>query len=393
MNNFDEKSSLHILHASAPLGPSSGGPFQSVRRLSLSQADLGHKVKVAMPWGLEAEAHRADWKHINVSIAGRILLPSIGWSPAFRRIVLACDADLLHTHSLWMHPSWVALDWKKIHRKPHVCSPRGTLESFAWNYKPWKKRPVWKLFEVRNLQSAALLHATSETEAESFRARGLNSPIAIIPNGVQVQNLEFQMTDFTLNDSFKTENRTALFLSRIHPKKGLPLLLDAWFKVKPAGWMLHIVGPDEGGHRATLERQVSLLGLADVVRFSGQLVGADKDQVFRDSHLFILPTHSENFGIAVAEALAHGLPVITTYGAPWALLESERCGWWVPVSADGIATALNDATRMSTEELAVMGERGRAVAVKRFGWERIAQSFIDCYRWLLGDGPKPECVE
>ena len=96
--------------------------------------------------------------------------------------------------------------------------------------------------------------------------------------------------------------------------------------------------------------------------------------------------------MVVGEALAQGLPVITTHGAPWQLLESERCGWWVPVSVDGIAAALDDATRRSPEELIAMGERCRAVVAERFSWDRIAGEFIDCYRWVLGEGVKPGCV-
>jgi glycosyltransferase involved in cell wall biosynthesis len=96
--------------------------------------------------------------------------------------------------------------------------------------------------------------------------------------------------------------------------------------------------------------------------------------------------------MVVGEAMAHGLPVITTHGAPWQLLETERCGWWVPISVDGIATALADATRRSPEELSAMGERGRVVVEERFAWDGIAKQFVECYQWLLGEGEKPECV-
>jgi glycosyltransferase involved in cell wall biosynthesis len=178
----------------------------------------------------------------------------------------------------------------------------------------------------------------------------------------------------------------------LHPIKGLPLLLEAWAKVRPSNWILNIVGPDEGGHRAVLDRQVEMLGLSDRIRFSGPLTGVAKAHAFHEAELFILPTHSENFGIAVAEAMAHRLPVITTEGAPWELLQSERCGWWVPVSVDGIAAALDDATSRAPEELAAMGERGQAVVAQRFAWNGIAQQFIDCYRWILGQGSKPDCV-
>lgn len=372
------------------MSPSYGGPFQSVRKLAKAQHAAGLSVEVRMPWSAEAEAHLGDWSPVTVSVEGGIQIPPLGWSASYGKALMATGADILHTHGLWQHPSWAALAWKKRHGQPHVVSVRGMLEPWAWQHKAWKKRPVWWLWEQRNLQSASLLHATSEQEAQAVRARGLTVPIAIIPNGVELPveatgglNVEGQKSE---------EKKTALFLSRIHPKKGLPLLFEAWAKVLPEHWKLNIVGPDEGGYRVELERLVGELGLKDVVRFPGSLTGEAKEQAFRAADVFILPTHSENFGIAVAEAMAHGLPVITTHGAPWKLLEEERCGWWVPVSVDGIAAALDCATRKTSEELGAMGARGRKIAEERFAWDGIASEMISCYRWILGDGPKPECV-
>lgn len=371
------------------MGPSYGGPFESVRSLVIALSRAGHEAEVRMPWSEEADNHRPDWEPAIVSVSGKISVSSVGWSAQYRRDLLAVEADVLHTHGLWQHPSWVALEWKNRWKRPHVVSVRGMLEPWAWKHHAWKKRPVWCLLERRNLSSASMLHATSEQEAQSIRDRGLKVPIAIIPNGVELprQGGVSRKLDTGL------EKRTVLFLSRIHPKKGIPLLLEAWGKVRPGGWELKIVGPDEGGHRKELERQASALGLADVVSFHDQVRGEEaKRALFDEASLLVLPTHSENFGIAVAEAMAHGLPVITTHGAPWRLLETERCGWWVPVSVDGICAALDDATRMPPDLLLEMGARGRTVVAERFGWDEIAERFADCYCWLSGNGPRPDCV-
>jgi glycosyltransferase involved in cell wall biosynthesis len=153
-----------------------------------------------------------------------------------------------------------------------------------------------------------------------------------------------------------------------------------------------VVGPDEGGHCEELKRQVHANGLSKEWSFEGPIEGEAKWTAFHEADLFILPTHSENFGIAVAEALSAGVPAITTHGAPWQLLEEEGCGWWVPVSVDGISTALRDATRRSQEDLTLMGARGQAIVTQRFAWDRIADDFVECYRWLLGRGEKPGCV-
>lgn len=382
-----KSASMKILHTSPPMGPSYGGPFQSVRNLAKSEVAICLDVEVMMPWSAEAAARLNDWLPVSASASGMVSIGPLGWSRCYRESLMATRADVIHTHGLWLHPSWAALAWKKKFLRPHVASVRGMLEPWAWQHKAWKKRPVWWIWEKRNLESASLLHATSAREAESFRSRGLSAPIAIIPNGVELvvsQNLGAGKVTM--------DKRVALFLGRMHPIKGLPLLLDAWAKLRPKGWCLRVAGPDQGGYRKELERQVTKLGLEAVVRFTGPLAGEDKDAAFRDADLFILPTLSENFGIAVAEAMAHGLPVITTHGAPWQLLEDKQCGWWVPVSVEGIAAALHDATRRSPEQLAAMGAKGREIVAERFAWDRIAAQFNDCYRWLLGEGERPDCV-
>jgi glycosyltransferase involved in cell wall biosynthesis len=379
---------MRVIHTSPPMGPSYGGPFESVRHLSISQFAAGLDVQVKMPWSAEAEANERAWLPVKVKVGGRILLPQLGWCPTYSRDILSSEADLLHSHGLWQHPSWVSLDWKKQNKRPHVCSVRGMLEPWAWAHRAWKKRPVWWLWERRNLQSASLLHATSIQEAEALRARGLRPPIAVIPNGVALpDHLELFRPQLP-----EGPGKIALFLSRIHPVKGLPLLLEAWAKVRPEGWSLHIVGPDESGYRADLERLAGKLALGGAVCFLDALSGQAKARAFRESSLFILPSHSENFGIAVAEALSYGLPVITTHGTPWSILESERCGWWVPTHVEGLAAALDDATSRSGVALAAMGERGREMVASRFAWDGIAQQFIDCYRWILGQASKPDCV-
>lgn len=377
---------MKILHTSPPMGPSYGGPFESVRNLAKSLCRAGHEIEVRMPWSEAAAGHVEEWEPAEVSVKGEIRIGPLGWSPEYARDLLATEAEVIHTHGLWLHPSWGALAWKKRHEGPHVISVRGMLEPWAWRHKAWKKRPVWWLWERRNLQTAGLLHATSEQEVRSIRERGLTAPVAVIPNGVELPNIGRRTSNI------EPGKRRALFLSRVHPVKGLPMLLEAWAKLRPEDWELRIVGPDEGGHREELERQAAALRLGGEVVFEGALAGEAKAAAYREADLFVLPTHSENFGIAVAEAMAHGLPVITTQGAPWKVLEEEGCGWWTPVSVEGIAAALEDAIYRNDEELVAMGARGRQVVMERFSWDGIAQEMIACYEWLLGRGPKPGCV-
>lgn len=357
-----------------------------MRGLTKGLLKHGCDVIVRMPWSEEASENLSRWEPVDTTSVGQQTVGALGYSRAYTRQLMAQEADILHTQGLWQHPSWVALKWRKKWHKPHVVSVRGMLEPWAWNHHRWKKLPVWHLWEQRNLAGASLLHATSEQEAESFRARGLRTPIAIIPNGVYMPGDAFQ------KEESPSSKRVALFLSRIHPKKGLPLLIEAWARVRPENWELHIVGPDEMNHRAELAKRVAKHDLDESVIFKDPVSGDAKTRLFQQSSLFVLPTYSENFGIAVAEAMAHQLPVITTHGAPWKVLDDERCGWWVPATADAITRALEQAIQCDADELSSMGQRGQAVVRERFSWDKIAYEMMQCYLWLHGKASQPDCV-
>jgi glycosyltransferase involved in cell wall biosynthesis len=136
---------------------------------------------------------------------------------------------------------------------------------------------------------------------------------------------------------------------------------------------------------------VGELGIEKAVEYVGSVDGEQKSAMYRDADLFVLPTFSENFGVVVAEALAHGVPVITTRGAPWADLEIYGCGWWVDIGVPPLEQALRDAMSLSDDERRMMGARGREY-VRRYDWDTIARQTAEVYRWVLDQGDKPECV-
>jgi glycosyltransferase involved in cell wall biosynthesis len=175
---------------------------------------------------------------------------------------------------------------------------------------------------------------------------------------------------------------TAVFLGRIYPVKGLPMLVEAWSRVRPAGWRLVIAGPDEAGHRREVEAAVAAAGLTDVVSFPGAVSGAAKTALLTGTDLFVLPSHSESFGMALAEALAHGAPALTTTAVPWPALEQRQCGWRAAPSADGLAEKLRVATAMDRPTLRAMGGAGRELVAAEYGWPRIASAFVSLYESL-----------
>jgi glycosyltransferase involved in cell wall biosynthesis len=317
--------------------------------------------------------------------------------------------DCVHLHGIWSPTlAWRFLGWR-LRGVPCVVTLHGMLEPWAMAHKALKKKVAWNIYQKGLLNMASVLHATSDREAANLRKLVLKRPIAMIPWGVEMANEGDQRIVYrgqseavghcchfspvqNSNSKIQNQTRTAIFLGRIHPVKGLPMLVEAWAKVRPEGWKMLIVGPDEAGHLAQVQELVQRAGLGGEFVFTGPLSGALLQDAYRHAHLYIQPSYTENFGMAIAEAMSHRLPVITTHGAPWKLLLDERCGWWVPVSLEGIASALDLATRSSPEALAAMGARGRAVVVNRFAWERISGEFVNCYRWLLRKCEKPGCV-
>jgi glycosyltransferase involved in cell wall biosynthesis len=361
-----------------------GGPFESVRRLAQGvQATGEHSVRVLGVRDARWEDDRAVWSPVDARALAVRGPHRFGYAPALSGEVNASGARLLHVHGLWMYPSVVARRWGARTGLPRVVSPRGMLEPWAWAHHRARKALLWSLFERAHCSGATVLHATSDQEAHSIRTRLPSSRVVVIPNGVDVPS----EADLAAAVSGKGERRRALFLSRIHPKKGISQLLTAWAVVRPAGWELAIAGIDEGGHEAEVRRLVSELGLSDSVIFLGEQVGVAKLRTYRSAELFILPTFSENFGIVVAEALAAGVPVLTTTGTPWSGLVTRSAGWWVAPESSAIGSVLKEACALPADTLREMGDRGRAWMVRDFGWPAISTRFSDLYSELLDSLP------
>lgn len=298
--------------------------------------------------------------------------------------VLRENWDVVHLHGIWeiglfrlscaAHRAGVKVVW----------SPHGMLTPWALGFKAWKKKLALFLYLKRELARADALHVTAQSEIEDVRRLGLRNQVIVAPLGVRMAG---KMGEEKITASGEKKcHKTLLFVSRVHRKKGLPTLLTAWAQIPSvirAGWQIRIVGPDQDNHTAELQSQAVALGIADEIVFAGPKYGAELADEYRTADLFALPTHSENFGSVVIEALSYGLPVICTREAPWEELETRRCGWWVEDSVKGAAAALVEGLTLSDEVRHTMGERGRRLVREKYTWEAVCDAVAKGYERTL----------
>jgi glycosyltransferase involved in cell wall biosynthesis len=364
---------VKVLLTGTSLLPDYGGPAFSVSRLAIALADAGAEVGL---WASDRSA--ADTPLLSLTSPVQRIRGTE--SEALDRFG---EMDILHDNGIWLPHNHRLAALAKRRGLTRVVSTRGMLEPWAFSHKRFKKQIAWWIYQRRDLKEARCHIATGEAEARSLQRLDLGVPIATVPNGVDLPDKESGNASSESEKVFRNGSRTAFFLGRIYPVKGLPMLIEAWARVRPDGWRLRIAGPDEAGHRKEVEEAVSAFGLGESVSFAGPIQAEMKKSAFLDADIFVLPTHSESFGMVVAEALAHGVPVLTTTAAPWSILRDRGCGWWVDATVDGIAEGLRQATVLDLKTLQAMGAKGRAMIVEEFSWKRIADLMLSTYEKVL----------
>ena len=375
---------LKVVHTIPSLKTQAAGPSYSVVRLCQSMNALGIQNSL---FALDDDKRSAEHNFVQLFPEG-VGPRRLGRCPKMRdeiwRLANQNQLDLIHNHSLWMMPNVYPGEIARKKGIPLLIAPRGTLSSYAFKSGSWIKKIFWPLVQKPVLTEAHCFHATAFHEYEDIRAMGFKQPVAIIPNGIDVP---------AKKEEKSPDSRVVLYVGRLNPIKGLEVLLQSWQKVSltHTDWSLKLVGPDNNGYLAKLQKIASDLDLKRC-EFIGPVYGSNKYRMISAADLLVLPSFSENFGVVVAEALASSTPVITTFGTPWTDLPNKKAGWCVEANVTGITEGLNLAMDCDRSTLQKMGEKGKVWMDRDFSWSSVSKKTFETYSWIIDGGEKPEHV-
>lgn len=286
--------------------------------------------------------------------------------------------NIVHINGCWIPSCAFIQKWAQQMGYKVVLTPHGMLEPWIIRRHYWtRKVPALLFYQRTAIEKADYLHATAESEKQNLLQLGYNKKIEIIPNGIEVDNIQ-------LKENWKRKKRI-LFLSRVHVKKGIEFLIEAAVLLKDelSGYTITIAGEGDPHYIEQLKKKAESAHITSLFDFCGGVYGNKKWELFKNADLFILPTYSENFGIVVAEALASGTPVITTHGTPWSELETYKCGWWKEVGTIPTVDALKQFLCLEETKLEAMGRNGRKLVEEKYSSQKMAKDMVALYNKVI----------
>jgi len=367
-----------------------GGVFDAVRDLFINEVFYEHNIKIEIISFLDNYVTEdiSKWNGIPIILfkAGPML-----YSKAARNALINADADILHMEGLWRYPQILMGVWKKHRKDPIVCSPHGMLDPYIIQSQGKIKRIISKQFFQNSLEGVDCFHALCKKELQDIRDYGLKQPVAIIPNGV---NLPQEDRSYEVRD----DKKHLLYLGRLHPKKGIDLLIKAIAEIKVhnmtllKNWVVDVVGWDHENTKASLLDLVKKYQLEKNIIFHGGLFEDDKVRMYATSSAYILPSHGEGLPMTVLEAWSWKLPVLMTDYCN--LPEGFECDAAIKLdtNVDAVKNGIEKLFQMTDSELKQMGNNGYKLVKNQFTWDMSAKNMSQLYQWLLFGGHKPEFV-
>ena len=385
---------MNALFTAYSLSRNYGGIFNSMRLLARALPDSGVTVAAA---GVTDEFSAEDaslWGSVSPKLCPSVGPRSLGYAPSLPRVLESSNAELVHAHGLWTYVSRASHRHCLKHRLPYVVSPHGMLDAWALRHSGWKKRIALGLYEMAHLTNANCLHALCAAELEAIRAAGLRNPVCVIPVGVELPATENDVAPW--NEKISVGGRVLFYFGRLHPKKGLKELVEAWTNgsaTQRTDWHLVIAGWDQIGYESTLRQAIAHRPAADRIHFLGSLSETQKAACYAHADAFVLPSFSEGLPMVVLEAWAHAKPVLITPQCNLPIGYERRAALQIQPDLLSITTGLQTLFVMSASQRQEMGQRGRALIEEQFLWPKIAGEFQSVYAWISGQGGKPSCID
>lgn len=333
----------------------------------------------------------------------------LGLAPDLGGLLQKRNPNLVHQHGLWLGDQWAGYRWQQRTGNPLVVSPHGMLDPWALQNSAWKKKLVGRLFADDALKAATCIHALCDSEVESIRAYGLKNPVCVIPNGVELPAAAER------SEKPQGEKKQILFMGRIHPKKGITELVEAWAAIQTGGtpgteaWQLVLAGWDERAYLSGLRKIADQAGLtwldlsgkpldepaypADII-YAGPRFSGEKTQLLQNADAFILPSYSEGLPMSVLEAWSYALPVIMTKFCNLPAGFREGAALDVSPEVDSITDGVKQFMQFDRAAREQMGQNGRRLVEREFTWERIAGQMKAVYQWSLNPGAEvPDTIQ
>ena len=376
------------------------GIARAVASLSESLIALGHELSLFVPaYSKKPIAAHLLAPQVKLYSAPGYWFFRLGLAPKLKKLmgVQLPGHDVVHTHSLWMLPTHYATQIASSHNIPIVASIQGFLDPWALNHRAWKKRAISRLFQRGDLKNASVIHALTDREITYIRSYCNPQTVAVIPNGVPDRVLQSTGSRDRLFEAYPDlrQYRLMVFISRLHYKKGLDILINAWRDAASQfpQWRLVIAGPDDGYERA-LREAIETNGCKDSVIMLPAQYDQAKYDLLAAAECFVLPSRSEGLPMALLEAMAVGKPVVYTTGCYLPEAAEHGAGYEVDCSTASLAQALRQIMHSEPRRLIAMGQRGQALIREKYLWSSIARQFEEVYRWLTSGrcAPVPSTI-
>lgn len=396
---------MKILHVIPSIAKVRGGPSEAVIGIVKSLRSSGVNVEIVTTNDNGSELldvplnQWIEYEQVPVYFLPRFFLPmkEFIFSGAMTQWLWqhVREYNLIHTHYLFSYVSTCAGAIARQQKVPYVVSTIGQLHPWALAQSRRKKEIYTFLLERRNLNRAAAIHCTSMGEAEDVRNFGIATPTLALPLGVDAPR-GWPGVKQKLHDIYQIPATTpiVLFLSRLHYKKRPDLLIESLARLTEQNSEFHLIlaGSGEPEYLNYLHNLVSSKGLTSQTTFAGFVSGEDKDILLQGADIFVLPSFSENFGVAVAEAMAVGLPVIVTPNVQIAAeIATEQAGLVAEGEVESMSGAI--ARLLQSPELRQqLGSNGQRLARSRYSWKAIATNFETVYRSIIDRQPLPDCL-